>query len=106
MCIRDSAQAAQGAGLKAKRHRHRGLKLGIVVQARNARRQSGDRPAEPFEIMKTMTDEIAEHAAAVVAYDFPIAHAHLDGAALDMPMHGDMTELSVSYTHLTLPTIL
>ena len=35
-----------------------------------------------------MADEIAEHAAAVVAADgFPVAHARLDGAALDVPMH-------------------
>ena len=70
----------------------RGLQIGVVRQAGDTRRQSGDRPAEPFEIMETMADEIAQHAAAFVAAGLPVAHAHLDGAALDVPMDGDMAQ--------------
>ena len=59
----------------------------LVGQAGDARRQPGDRPAEPFEIMEAVRDEIAEHAAAVVAADgLPVAHAHLDRAAFDLPI--------------------
>ena len=39
-----------------------------------------------------MADEIAEHAAAVVADGLPVAHAQLDGAALHVPMHGDVAQ--------------
>ena len=42
--------------------------------------------------MEAVADEIAQHAAAVVADGFPVAHAQLQGAALDMPMHRDMAQ--------------
>src|SRR6185503_14529139 len=66
--------------------------LFVVRQARNACRQPGNRPAEPFEIVEAMRDEIAKHAAAIVADCFPTPHARLNGAALDVPMDGNMPQ--------------
>ena len=39
-----------------------------------------------------MADKIAQHATAVVAQRFPVAHAQLQGAAFDVPMHRDMAQ--------------
>ena len=41
----------------------------VARQPDDARRQARDRPAEPFEIMEAMADEISQHAAAVAAAD-------------------------------------
>src|SRR4029453_6694110 len=57
-----------------------------------ARGQALDRSAEPLQMVEAVGNEIAQYSAAIVAHRFPVAHAHLDGAALDMPMHGDMAQ--------------
>ena len=85
-------QARQRARLELQRHRYRRFQVAFVRQSADARRQSGDRPAEPLEIMETVADEIAQHAAAVVAHGFPIAHAQLQRAAFHVPMHRDMAQ--------------
>ena len=79
--------------LVLQRHRHGRLQRGIVRHAGYARLKSADRADEPFEVVEAVRDEIADHAAAIVAAGrFPVAHAHLDGAALDVPVHGDVTQ--------------
>ena len=75
-------QADQRASGKLQRHRHAGFQVPVVRQAGHACREVGDRTTEPFKIMQTMADEIAEHAAAVIAEGLPVVHAQLDGAAL------------------------
>ena len=42
--------------------------------------------------MEAVADEIAQHAAAVVADGFPVAHAQLDGAAFHVPVYYHMAE--------------
>ena len=82
----------QGSRLELQCHCYGRFQVTFVRQSTNARRQAGDRSAEPLKIVETVTDEIAQHAAAVVTHGFPIAHAQLQGAAFDMPMHDDMAQ--------------
>src|SRR4029453_16517039 len=88
---RERHQRADG---KLQSYAHRSLQLTVAGQAGYARGQARDRSAEPLQIVEAVGNEIAQYSAAIVADGFPVAHAHLDGAALDMPMHGDMAQFA------------
>ena len=85
-------QADHWACRELQRHRDCRLQLLVVRQSRNACGKADNRPAEPFEIVEAMRDEIAKHATTIVADRLPAAHARLDGTAFDVPMHRDMPQ--------------
>ena len=56
--------------------------------------ETRDRPAEPFEIVEAMADEVAEDAAAMAAARLPALEAQARGLVLDIPVDHDMAQSS------------
>ena len=55
-------------------------------------RRARDRAAKPFEIMEAMADEIAQHAAAVLAIRLPALEPQARRLVFDVPGHDDVAQ--------------